>query len=90
MKRARALIKRMRRTCGLPVMAGLGMGMAGVLVGWAVVSRMGSVEVIVVDASVLAGVGAGVVPSVVPAVVVRAVAARVMDDRTGMLKATEN
>jgi len=90
MKRARAFIRRMRRTCGLPVVAGLGIGMAGALVGWVVVSRMGSVDGIVVDASVVAEVAAGVVPSVVPAVEARAVAARVMDDRTGMLKATEN
>lgn len=90
MKRARAFTKRIRTTCGLPVVAGLGMGMAGVLVGWDVVSRMGSVEVVVPEVSVVAVVGVGVVPRVVPMAVVRAVAARVKDDRPGMFKATEN
>jgi len=57
-----------------------------------VVSRMGSVEVIAVDVSVVAEATAGVVPSVVPFVVavVRAAAMRVMEDRPGMLKATDN
>jgi len=92
MNRARALMRRMSRTCGLPVVAGLGMGMAGVLVGCEVVSRMGSVEVVAVEVSVVAAAGMGVVPSVVPVVVavVRADAIRVMEDRPGMLKATDS
>ena len=92
MNRARALMRRMSRTCGLPVVAGLGMGMAGVLVGCEVVSRMGSVEVAAVEVSVVAAAGVGVVPSVVPVVVavVRADAIRVMEDRPGMLKATDS
>jgi len=68
------------------------MGMAGVLVGCEVVSKIGSVEVVAVDVSVVAGAAVGVVPSVVPFVVaaVRADAMRVMEDRPGMLKATDS